>query len=117
MMGESTHDRYEEQLRAENETLRKRNDELVVELMQQSANASEAREEARRLREAIVTHRDQTGHNMCWLNDRKLWGALGDGSSPTLAEMAIPPKEEFLTGCRAYYASRFSGTPEGPHPV
>ena len=102
-------DRFLEQLKDEVAALRTRNEQLAVEVMERSAEASEAREEVRRLREAIVTHRDQTGHNMCWLNDHKLWAVLGDDKSPTLAEMRMPPEGEFLTGCRAYYASRFRG--------
>jgi len=62
----------------------------------------------RRLRMAIETHRDQTGHNMCWLNDWRLWQALGDAQSPNPDNpKAIPPEREFQIGCRAYYASRF----------
>lgn len=80
---------------------------LVVELMRRSAEAVEAREEARRLRRAIETHRDHTGHNLCWLNDLRLWKTLGDGK-PVYPRETVPPEDEFLTGCRAYYASRFA---------
>lgn len=88
------------------ERFRQRNEELVVELARVSAEASDAREEVRRLRTAIETHRDQTGHNLCWLNDVKLWEVLGDGVS-AYPHVSIPSEEEFFLGCRAYYASRF----------
>lgn len=80
---------------------------LVAELMLKSAEAVEAREEARRLRRAIETHRDHTGHNLCWLNDLRLWKTLGDGKR-AYPHDTVPPEDEFLTGCRAYYASRFA---------
>ncbi len=79
--------------------------ELVAQLATVSSELSDAREEIRRLRGAIETHREQTGHNLCWLNDVKLWETLGDGNM-AYPHDTLPPEEEFAMGCRAYYASR-----------
>ncbi len=141
-------------------TIEKRYEEQSVELMQRSAQASEAREEVirlktemaglkeqillkelgldpgspeqqllesknevRRLMMLIKIHRDQTGHNLCWMNDVRLWReALND---PTIEypHKTIPPKIEFLDlGCKAYcggyYESRHHPVepPDGPMP-
>lgn len=83
----------------------KRNMSLVEQLMLKSAELSETREELRRVKAAIETHRDQTGHNLCWLNDKKLWEeTLGPQNSDHLK--TLPPRSEFLEGCRQYYESR-----------
>ena len=91
-------------------TLRARQDELVVEVMTKSGELSEARSEIRRLRAAIEDHREQTGHNLCWLNDVELWKALGDGDAAYPRETVVSA-DEFFVGCRAYYASRFVPAP------
>jgi len=91
-------------------SLKKRLEEHVIELMERSAEASEWKEEAKRLRTAIEIHRDQTGHNICWINDEKLWAALGDGKS-AYPRSNMPTQEEFLVGCRAYIKSRFKDIP------
>ena len=90
------------------EQLRKRRDELVVEVMTRSGEVSDAQAEVRRLRTAIEIHRDQTGHNLCWLNDVELWTALEDGSTEYPHATIVPP-EEFFVGCKAFYESRFTG--------
>jgi hypothetical protein len=59
------------------------------------------------LEEAIRKHRDQTGNNLCWENDRELWSILSD-TPDTLRypHETLPDQEEFLTNCQRYYASR-----------
>jgi len=98
------------ELERENAALREKIKILVVESMRQSANASEAREEARRLLGLIQTHKDQTGHNLCWMNDLILWrNALGDHTLK-YPHQTVLPEAEFKIGCEAwcgpYYRSR-----------
>lgn len=92
------------------ESLRKRNRELVIEIVRRSAEASEAREEVRRLLGIIQTHKDQTGHNLCFMNDINLWRKAFKDSSIEYPHDTIPPEEEFEPGCevwcRPYYRSR-----------
>jgi hypothetical protein len=87
------------------EDLEQRRRELVEQLALVSSELSSAREEIRALRGAIKTHREQTGHNLCWLNDVKLWEVLGDGKT-TYPHDTLPSEEEFKMGCAAFYASR-----------
>lgn len=94
-----------------NQDLEERRKQLVEQLAMVSADLSAAREETRRLRSAIETHREQTGHNLCWLNDVKLWEALGDGKT-NYPHDTLPPEEEFAMGCKAYYRSRLKEVDE-----
>jgi hypothetical protein len=59
--------------------------------------------ETERLRSAIREHRDQKGDSRCWLDDWRLYQALGDGCE---AETRLPPKCEFLESCRRYWEQR-----------
>ena len=52
---------------------------------------------------AIRYHRAQTGHNMCWENDKELWKVLGD---ETDIDHTLPERCEFLRKCEEYYDSR-----------
>lgn len=57
------------------------------------------------LEAAIKKHREQTGHNMCWENDRELWRVLGDKVDTTFSH--IPPSwPEFMDRCVQYRKSR-----------
>ena len=131
------------------EALEKRNKELVVELMQRSAQVSEAKEEvirlkkeledlsdllrittvdrsydeteefllrsnneSRRLRMLIEIHKDQTGHNLCWMNDLRLWREAFNDPTIEYPHRTIPSEEEFVeigceAYCRPYFSSRF----------
>ena len=57
--------------------------------------------EARRLRDGIWTHRDSTGHELCW-HHSALWGLLPERSDhqPTVSTWL-----EFLCGCLQYRQS------------
>lgn len=67
-----------------------------------------------KLVEAIKKHRDKSGHELCWLNDRELWSVLGDAEYP---HDSLPVREEFLGQCAKYYESRIKNTPyEEPKP-
>ncbi|MBP7134148.1 hypothetical protein KBA73_02940 [Patescibacteria group bacterium] len=55
------------------------------------------------LRAAIRYHRDQKGDDRCWVDDYLLWKLLSDTpSEPT----ALPPFEEMMKACRAFYLYR-----------
>ncbi len=57
--------------------------------------------EVRRLRAAIRTHRDSSGHALCW-HHPQLWGTLPEAIRP---EIAVPPWPSFLRGCVRYRES------------
>ncbi len=100
------------ELTEENAALKKRNEQLVTEFMEKSAEAVEAKEEAMRTRLEVEIHRMHTGHNVCWLNDERLWQAvLKDGKS-AYPHSTLPTEEELLKGCNAYIRSRFKGVCE-----
>jgi hypothetical protein len=54
--------------------------------------------EVKRLRAGIRTHRDSSGHDLCW-HHPQLWGLLPEKISP---EVAVPPWPKFIRGCVAY---------------
>ena len=58
-------------------------------------------EEVRRLRAGIRTHRDSSGHDLCW-HHPELWDLLPERTSP---EVAVPPWPRFMRGCVAYRQS------------
>ncbi|HXH57487.1 hypothetical protein [Iamia sp.] len=61
----------------------------------------ELRDEVRRLRTAIRTHRDSTGHDLCW-HHPDLWALLpeqGEGIPE------VPEWPQFLRGCIQYRTS------------
>ena len=53
------------------------------------------------LRAAIRTHRDSSGHDLCW-HHPALWGTLPERVDP---EIAVPPWPRFMRGCVAYRQS------------
>lgn len=71
----------------------------------------ELAQEALRLRSAIETHRAQTGHALCWLNDVELWKAIGEDEGAAYPHETLPVREEFLKQCGRFYESRLTGTP------
>jgi hypothetical protein len=58
-------------------------------------------EEVRKLRAGIRTHRDSTGHDLCW-HHPALWSLLPE---PVKPDIAVPPWAEFMRGCIRYRAS------------
>jgi hypothetical protein len=54
--------------------------------------------EVKRLRAGIRTHRDSTGHDLCW-HHPDLWGLLPERVTP---DVAVPPWPKFLRGCLRY---------------
>jgi hypothetical protein len=57
--------------------------------------------EVKRLRDGIRTHRDSTGHELCW-HHPQLWGLLPEPIAP---DIAVPPWPKFLRGCLRYRES------------
>lgn len=63
----------------------------------------ELKAEIMRLRNAIRYHRDQKGHDRCWLDDATLYGVLPEYSE---VDFKLPPKCEFLENCELYWINR-----------
>ena len=61
---------------------------------------------AEMLRAAIRQHRDARGDARCWLDDLRLYAALGDGRDPYGADFRLPPKDSFLESCARYWEQR-----------
>lgn len=59
---------------------------------------------AEELASAIRKHRDEKGHDRCWLDDVALYAVLGEEKS----DGALPPRAEFLSNCERYYEVRSS---------
>lgn len=55
------------------------------------------------LRNAIRVHRDERGHDRCWLDDQKLYQSLPEASP---GDLNLPPKEEFIQNCHRYWEHR-----------
>ena len=66
-------------------------------------NRNELKAEVLRLRAAIRLHRDEKGHDRCWLDDQRLYSVLPEGVK---ADMILPCREEFLSNCARYWSSR-----------
>lgn len=62
------------------------------------------KDEVIRLRDAIRSHRDEKGHDRCWLDDIELYKSLPEGTFGI--DLALPPKEEFIKNCERYHAHR-----------
>lgn len=61
------------------------------------------RQEIVKLRNGIRKHRDQKGHDRCWLDDIELYKLLPD-NVPAIT--TLPPKDEFLRGCENFWETR-----------
>lgn len=61
-------------------------------------------DEVIRLRTSIRAHRDEKGHDRCWLDDVELYGILPEGTFGV--DLALPPKDEFIKNCERYHAHR-----------
>lgn len=66
--------------------------------------------EVKRLRDAIRTHRDSSGHDLCW-HHPALWGVLPERIEP---QIAVPPWPQFLRGCVKYRESLERERPDAP---
>ncbi|KRR01157.1 hypothetical protein [Bradyrhizobium valentinum] len=66
--------------------------------------------EVKRLRAGIRTHRDSTGHDLCW-HHPDLWGLLPERVTP---DVAVPPWPKFLRGCLRYREALERELPNAP---
>jgi hypothetical protein len=66
--------------------------------------------EVRRLRQGIRTHRDSTGHDLCW-HHPALWGLLPERSDPL---PVVPEWPQFMRGCIRYRQSLDDQLPQAP---
>jgi len=67
-------------------------------------------EEVKRLRAGIRTHRDSSGHELCW-HHPQLWSLLPERSDPL---PTIPAWPQFLRGCLRYRESLDRQLPGAP---
>lgn len=67
----------------------------------ESMTAKQLKEEVKKLRSAIRTHRDSSGHDLCWYHP-ELWGVLPEKIEP---KPEVPETKEFLHHCRLYRES------------
>jgi hypothetical protein len=66
--------------------------------------------EIRRLRHGIRTHRDSSGHELCW-HHPALWGLLPEQTDPL---PTVPEWSQFLRGCIRYRESLDTQLPNVP---
>ena len=66
--------------------------------------------EVRRLRAGIRTHRDSTGHALCW-HHPELWALLPDKIEPAVK---VPHWPQFMRGCVRYRQSLDEQLPHAP---
>ncbi len=66
--------------------------------------------EVKRLRQGIRTHRDSSGHELCW-HHPQLWSLLPERVDPAIA---VPPWPRFLRGCVKYRESLERQRPNAP---
>ena len=66
--------------------------------------------EVKRLRRGIRTHRDSTGHDLCW-HHPALWGLLPEKTDPL---PTVPAWPDFLRGCLRYRQSLDDQLPNAP---
>jgi len=67
-------------------------------------------EEVRRLRNGIRTHRDSSGHDLCW-HHPALWALLPEQTDPV---PEVPEWPEFIRGCVRYRQSLDEQAPGAP---
>ncbi|HKH91007.1 MAG TPA: hypothetical protein VKA54_04340 [Gemmatimonadaceae bacterium] len=73
-------------------------------------SAEQLRVEVRRLRAGIRTHRDSTGHALCW-HHPALWGLLPERTDRL---PVVPDWPQFLQGCLQYRQSLDVQLPDAP---
>ena len=66
--------------------------------------------EVKRLRKAVRTHRDSSGHDLCWYHP-ELWAVLPEKVHP---KPTVPDWPQFMKGCVKYRQSLDQDAPEAP---
>jgi hypothetical protein len=82
-------------------------DPAPEEMLMVAGNVERAAEVIEGLAAAIARHRDQRGDDRCWRDDLELYAALP--GPPTPANLALPPREEFLASCERFWRQRQPG--------
>lgn len=75
--------------------------QMQTALMDEDVNEmtmTELAAEVMRLRTEVRSHRDSSGHDLCW-HHPDLWATLPEDLDP---DIAVPPWPKFLRGCIAY---------------
>jgi len=67
-------------------------------------------DEVKRLRAGIRTHRDSSGHDLCW-HHPDLWSLLPERLQP---KVAVPDWPQFMRGCIRYRQSLDEQLPDAP---
>ena len=67
-------------------------------------------DEVKRLRAGIRTHRDSSGHDLCW-HHPDLWSLLPE---PLESKIAVPDWPQFMRGCIRYRQSLDEQLPDAP---
>jgi len=67
-------------------------------------------DEVKRLRAGIRTHRDSSGHDLCW-HHPDLWRLLPERLEP---KVAVPDWPQFTRGCIRYRQSLDAQLPDAP---
>ena len=67
-------------------------------------------DEVKRLRAGIRTHRDSSGHDLCW-HHPDLWSLLPERLQP---KVAVPDWPQFMRGCIGYRQSLDEQLPDAP---
>lgn len=76
----------------------------------ETLSRAELVDEIKRLRAGIRSHRDSSGHDLCW-HHPELWGLLPEKIEP---DVAVPPWPRFLRGCLRYRESLERELPNAP---
>lgn len=63
----------------------------------------ELKQEILKLRSAIRKHRNEKGHDRCWLDDNELYMVLPEKES---ADTKLPTWQEFSAECKKFYETR-----------
>ena len=66
--------------------------------------------EVKRLRAGIRSHRDSTGHELCW-HHPDLWALLPEQVAP---KILVPEWPQFMRGCIRYRQSLEEQAPDAP---
>ena len=66
--------------------------------------------EVQRLRAGIRTHRDSSGHDLCW-HHPDLWRLVPEAVLP---DVEVPAWPQFMRGCVAYRTSLERELPDAP---
>jgi len=56
-----------------------------------------------KLRTAIRLHRDEKGHDRCWLDDQRLYQVLPES---VRADFRLPEHDEFIENCEKFWKDR-----------